>query len=348
MDTRYQVFVSSTFMDLEEERQEVMQALLELDCIPAGMELFPAANDDQWSLIKRVIDDCDYYIVIIGGRYGSLGSQGLSYTEMEYRYALDRGKPVLAFLHKSPGELPANKTEQSNGGRQKLSEFRELAQQRVCRFWQTPGDLGGQVSRSLIKLIKSYPAVGWVKADRVPTIEASQEIVRLHRRVEDLELELASAASKPPIGSEELAQGNDRFRMHYHVHVTEGYVVEVVDGEADATWNQIFRIVGPLLMDPVSESRVRFALDAFVLERDLRKNPHRSAIESDDYEVKLNHQDFQTIKIQLRALGLIMRAPAPAGAREPYWMLTPYGDAVMTRLIAVRSRGAVGQDKAEA
>ena len=53
MDKRYQVFVSSTYEDLQEERQQVMQALLELDCIPSGMELFPAANDDQWTLIKK-------------------------------------------------------------------------------------------------------------------------------------------------------------------------------------------------------------------------------------------------------------------------------------------------------
>ena len=68
MEKRYQVFVSSTFEDLKIERQEVMQALLELDCIPSGMELFPAADEDQWSLIKRVIDECDYYIVIIAGK----------------------------------------------------------------------------------------------------------------------------------------------------------------------------------------------------------------------------------------------------------------------------------------
>ena len=66
-DKRYQVFVSSTFHDLERERQEVMHALLELDCMPAGMELFPAANESQWNLIKKVIDDCDYYILIVAG-----------------------------------------------------------------------------------------------------------------------------------------------------------------------------------------------------------------------------------------------------------------------------------------
>jgi hypothetical protein len=94
IDRRYQVFVSSTYQDLEEERREIIQALLELDCIPSGMELFPAANDDQWTLIKRVIDDCDYYIVVVAGRYGSVSEDGLSYTEKEYRYALEKSREL--------------------------------------------------------------------------------------------------------------------------------------------------------------------------------------------------------------------------------------------------------------
>ncbi len=80
MDKRYQVFVSSTFTDLKEERAAVIQTLMEMDCIPAGMELFPAADEEQFEFIKKVIDDCDYYIIILGGRYGSVGANGVSYT----------------------------------------------------------------------------------------------------------------------------------------------------------------------------------------------------------------------------------------------------------------------------
>lgn len=43
-DRRYQVFVSSTFRDLEVERQKVLQAVLEIKAFPAGMELFPSAR----------------------------------------------------------------------------------------------------------------------------------------------------------------------------------------------------------------------------------------------------------------------------------------------------------------
>ena len=70
MEKRYQVFISSTFRDLVQERQEVLKAVLEIDHMPAGMELFPAADDAAWQLIKDVIDGSDHYVVIIGGRYG--------------------------------------------------------------------------------------------------------------------------------------------------------------------------------------------------------------------------------------------------------------------------------------
>ena len=56
MNKRYQVFVSSTYRDLRVERMEVMTALLGLDCIPCGMEYFPAADETQWSFIKRLIN----------------------------------------------------------------------------------------------------------------------------------------------------------------------------------------------------------------------------------------------------------------------------------------------------
>ena len=88
MEKRYQVFISSTFRDLELERQEVMHALLELDCIPSGMELFPAANETQWNLIKKVIDDCDYYVLVIGAATAQLALRGS---------ATRKWKPVRTF-----------------------------------------------------------------------------------------------------------------------------------------------------------------------------------------------------------------------------------------------------------
>ena len=163
MEKIYQVFVSSTFEDLQEERKEVMQALLELDCMPAGMELFPASNDDQWTLIKRVIDACDYYMLIIGGRYGSTNDKGISYTQMEFEYALETGKPIISFLPKKPEDNPSGKCENDPDKREKLEELKKLAKKKLIKYWENPEQLGSIVSRSMIKLIKDFPAEGWVR-----------------------------------------------------------------------------------------------------------------------------------------------------------------------------------------
>jgi hypothetical protein len=143
-----------------------MHALLELDCIPSGMELFPAADEDQWGLIQGVIDECDYYILILGGRYGSVSPSGVGYTEMEYQYALKTGKPIIGFLHKDPESLPKKNTEQTEEGQKKFKEFRALAQNKMCKFWETPQELGSVVSRSLIMLQRKNPGVGWVRQRR--------------------------------------------------------------------------------------------------------------------------------------------------------------------------------------
>lgn len=160
MEKRYQVFVSSTYADLKDERQRVTQTLMEMDCIPAGMELFPAADEEQWEFIKRVIDDCDYYLLIIGGRYGSVTADGISYTEKEYDYAISVGLKVLAFVHERPDDIPVGKSDIALELRAKLEAFRsKVSTNRLVKFWKAAAELPGMVALSLSKTMKLYPAV---------------------------------------------------------------------------------------------------------------------------------------------------------------------------------------------
>jgi Domain of unknown function (DUF4062) len=80
-------------MDLVDERRAVTEVILSMGHIPVGMELFEAGNEDQWSYIKNRILEVDYYLLIMAERYGSIGPGGISYTEMEYRYAIEPGGP---------------------------------------------------------------------------------------------------------------------------------------------------------------------------------------------------------------------------------------------------------------
>lgn len=98
MKKKLQVFVSSTYKDLKDERQAAVEAILDAGHIPAGMELFKAGKS-QMKTIQKWIDESDVYMLILGGRYGSVEEEsGLSYTELEYRYALSKNKPVFAIV----------------------------------------------------------------------------------------------------------------------------------------------------------------------------------------------------------------------------------------------------------
>jgi hypothetical protein len=150
MDKRYQVFVSSTYTDLKDERRSIIQVLLEMDCIPSGMELFPAADEEQFEFIKKIIDDCDYYLLIIGGRYGSTAPDGVSYTEKEYDYARSLGLKVLAFIHEKPDDIPLGKSELDAELRGRLAAFRQKAAAgKLAKFWSDAKDLPRLVQTSL-------------------------------------------------------------------------------------------------------------------------------------------------------------------------------------------------------
>jgi hypothetical protein len=342
MNKKYQVFVSSTYKDLTEERQEVIQALLELDCIPVGMEMFPAADDDQWTLIKRLIDDCDYYILIIGGRYGSTNENGISYTQMEYEYALSQDIPIISFLHKNPAEIVVGKSEDKPELKAKLETFREIAQKKLCKYWQSPIELGSQVSRSLVKLIKDKPRSGWIKTDLLPSEDITKEILELKKENEKLSRELQKNQSLAPQGTEDLSSGDDLFKIKFNVSALgEDWKIKsaTYTSEVSLTWNQIFAEISPLLIDETTEDVLKQKINLLIrkttidkLTKDLKKDKRYP----DSFS--LHDSDFQTIKIQFRALNYMNESLKKRSIhdKKKYWALTPYGDTIMTRLRAIR------------
>lgn len=161
---KYQVFVSSTFKDLVQERETIMMSLLSSKYIPCGMELFSSSSASQFEYIKRMMDLCDYYVLILAGRYGEIGSNGLSYTEMEYNYAKEKNIPILAFLHKHPENIPIKYSEKESNKQKKLDIFRErVRNERIYRQWETPEELSMAVISSLIEEQEMNPRPGWIR-----------------------------------------------------------------------------------------------------------------------------------------------------------------------------------------
>ena len=177
MDKRYQVFVSSTYTDLKDERDHVFRVLMQMGYLPAGMEYFPAMDEEQFTYIKRVIDDSDYYVLIIGGKYGSLAPEGISYTEKEYDYAISMGLKVLAFIHRKPEEIVLAKSEMDHELRSKLAAYREkVSRGRLVSFWTSAEELPKLVAVSLKTTERIHPAVGWVRANQMLSLEALSSV----------------------------------------------------------------------------------------------------------------------------------------------------------------------------
>lgn len=188
---RYQIFVSSTFRDLEEERGKVMETILKFDCFPAGMELFPAMDEEQFEYIKRIIDDSDYYLLIIGGRYGSVDEKGKSWTEKEYDYAVSKGIPVIAFDHKDFNTLPANRTDQDDDKRKKLIAFKKkVATGRLIQTWTNAVDLALAIATSLKRVLELQPGIGWVRADKAISGDSQEVIDKLNAEIEKYKKEV--------------------------------------------------------------------------------------------------------------------------------------------------------------
>lgn len=319
MEKRYQVFISSTFIDLKEERSSVFQTIMELDCIPAGMELFPAIDEEQFNFIKRIIDDCDYYIVIIGGRYGTVSEEGLSYTEMEYDYAISKGIKVIGLLHKAPSELPVNKTDESPELKKKLISFREkIATSRLVKFWEKKEELPGLVALSLAKTIKTYPAVGWVRATNTDMNEILLELNNLRKSNHELQKEINSlkdgqvpitdvtTANLAGFGQKITLSGTYRKRKGEHPE----------NWKHDVSWAELFKIISLFIFNKPKEDEVNYEVREKVF-----KLTELTAEERD-----INYDDFVKIKIQFLAYNLVkITNHRDRNYWESIWELTEKG-----------------------
>ena len=189
---KYQVFVSSTYGDLKDERDRVIQGILELGHIPVGMEMFSAADEEQWQIIARHIEESDYYVVIVAHRYGSLVGD-ISYTRKEYEYALTKGVPVIGFVIDPEAAWPGDRIDTDPLDIQRLREFKELVATKPVGFWRGADDLYGQASVALVKAMAANPRTGWIRATSGVRPEVTAEISRLssenatlRRRIEEL------------------------------------------------------------------------------------------------------------------------------------------------------------------
>ncbi len=199
-DKKLRVFVSSTFTDLKDERQAAVEAILSSGHIPAGMELFSAGDESQMAVIERWIDESDIYLLILGGRYGSIESKtGKSYTHLEYEYATSKNKPLFAVvvndeaLENKVRSVGSSVKEDENP--KELKNFREQVTKNLVKFWDDKKDIKIAIHETLAEFVYRKELIGWIRGNNaINTVVVAEEIARLTKENAELRSRINSGS----------------------------------------------------------------------------------------------------------------------------------------------------------
>lgn len=263
---KYQVFISSTYSDLAKERKQVLDILLMADCIPAGMENFVATDDEQFNVIKKVIDFCDYYILILGRRYGSVNEKtGISYTEMEYNYAIDKGIPVLVFALDDSVEIDSDKIETDDIKKGKLAEFKSRAMRnRLARVWKDQSDLMGKVAIAIMQAKSEIKRPGWHRGSDIEKEELKKQIKYLQEENENLQNQIIFGSKEKKDVDFESTFYSKEVELHFTENVMVFTANTVIDKKViKVTLDKLFKFVSLRLTGVKKVSEFIDAVSAF-------------------------------------------------------------------------------------
>ena len=331
MEKKYQIFISSTYEDLKDERDQAIKAVLEMGHIPVGMEMFSAADEEQWQLIARQIESSDYYIIILAHRYGSETPEGISYTEKEYDYAKSCGIPVLGFIINKGANWPANYVDKETNKKKKNELLKSKVKSKLVNFWETKEDLHGKISISLVKSMTTNPRVGWSRSDELNSINATREIIRLSEENSILRKEnekLKNNELEPDDSGIKTFQILNKNDMKFRVRSEPNWDTAE---RFTKTLLEIFLYIAPNLL---SENTTKGVADNIA---------YRVAGNKKFHIWPIGKSLIEHLMAQLAALELVepSKKKHPVSDKETYWTLTTLGKQVQKRSIRIQLEAGI-------
>ncbi|MEO6118528.1 MAG: DUF4062 domain-containing protein, partial [Methylotenera sp.] len=299
MHKKHQIFISSTFADLKDERQAAVEAILAAGHIPAGMELFAAGDESQMEVIRRWIDDSDIYMLILGGRYGSVDpSSNISYTELEYDYAVQKGIPYFALVLNDHVIADKSKLTGIQYPEQNYSEeyksFRSKVLSKISRLVDDCKDIKIGILESVRSLESKRALHGWIRSESVPELSPLiDQLTNLTSENSELKKQLKNIPIIEPDAAVALADLEDKINIE--IKLRPSYRDSSYPTVFTLSWEEIFGLIAPKLLSGQSDSYMKTYIGSQIMAFNSRSC----------YEQHLKEHDFQTIKIQFIALRLI-------------------------------------------
>lgn len=183
-----QVFVSSTYKDLEDHRKVVLETLHQLETTVRGMEYFGSKPGSTKEECLKAVRSCNVYIGIFGMRYGSIDEEtGKSLTHLEYEEAKQLGLPRLIYLidEKRQPILPIYIDTGENA--EKLQALKtELKKETMLSRFTTPEDLAKRIALNLPRLLEDMGAE--IQKDELVSVLKTEYFNMLRVQCEYLDL----------------------------------------------------------------------------------------------------------------------------------------------------------------
>lgn len=337
IDKRYHVFISTTGSDMQVERTVLSQTLVSQGFFSWGLEQRTPLTT---AFARRQIDDCDYFILMLGSRYGELSASGVSYLHLEYIYAVTKQKPILVLLHESPDSRLPELQEPDQEGRVKFQDFRRQLQRErdmVVTFRDTR-DLEMALRHAMPQLTARYPAQGWIRPNQTLIQQLQDDNEQLRQKLLQLESQQRVAVSSGTAAnglSLDLpqVQGDEEYVFDYKVHAYQDGNFRELRPQRRMRWNDLLLVLGPGFSPSAPEDHFARVMNDYLNStaltdvRDVMPRAHAVA------RCQINVRSLHGIKMQLKHNGWI--TPVGRDDRQRIlWELTATGERQLAKLMS--------------
>ncbi|MEQ1160632.1 DUF4062 domain-containing protein [Acinetobacter calcoaceticus] len=312
LDTRYQIFISTSGRDMQPERMVLSQTLVGMGFFAWGLEHRTPLTT---TLARRQIDECDYVILLLGSQYGEQAISGVSYLSLEYEYALSQAKPIIVFMHEQPENREIDLQETHPQLKDRFLAFRKklLHEAEHIFYFKTPRELELAVRLNIPLMVEQYGGEGWLPAHQTHHLE--DEIKLLKSKI----LQLEQRVIEPSIQLNEVAP-QDIFAFEYQIQAFQDGNFKELKRQRQMTWSQLLSVLAKRFETAMPEENFAACLNEYLnqagLEDARQELPRAHAVAC----AQINHKALFRIKNQMQSQGWIV----PTQTEQSYglWKLT--------------------------
>ncbi|WP_459660498.1 DUF4062 domain-containing protein [Acinetobacter calcoaceticus] len=312
LDTRYQIFISTSGRDMQPERMVLSQTLVGMGFFAWGLEHRTPLTT---TLARRQIDECDYLILLLGSQYGEQSISGVSYLSLEYEYALSQAKPIIVFMHEQPENREIDLQETHPQLKDKFLAFRKklLHEAEHIFYFKTPRELELAVRLNIPLMVEQHMGQGWVPAHQAQQLQ--DEIKLLKSKI----LQLEQRVIEPSIQLNEVAP-QDIFAFEYQIQAFQDGNFKELKRQRQMTWSQLLSVLAKRFETAMPEENFAACLNEYLnqagLEDARQELPRAHAVAC----AQINHKALFRIKNQMQSQGWIV----PTQTEQSYglWKLT--------------------------